>query len=273
MRRAFRHPLDYPFEEPCSGRSDACDHRALPGVVREPTLPSANDSGTHLDSYNAGRRGANVGPAPQPAACEASEDFFHRGCAHDGHRSLSGPGRPDDAPESQVTRRRVDRLGKPGCRPIAAAVVRRAQVGAPFDHLAGSGCAAGADRSCPPPARPAGCSECSRMRLAMGAARCIPVGRPLPDVAGHVEEAVSFGGNASTGDVPRIRRSEGSATGTLPARNSPSAGPPASTHCPRRIPRRRARRGPRTPTRLRSGAISLHRAYASASAYATWTTG
>ena len=67
-----------------------------------------------------------------------------------------------------------------------------------------------------------------------------------------------FGGNASTGEVPCIRRSEGSATGTLPARNSPSAGPPASTHCPRRTPRRRAPAGRELPLGFSGSDFPLH---------------
>ena len=185
------------------------NHRELPGVVPGTRTPRLRTTpGPTSDSYNAGRRGSEhglplaatssvapaCGPGTTPRVKPPRISSIAQ-CAHDGHRSLSGPGRPDDAPESQVTRRRIDRLGKPGRGPIAAAVVRRAQVRAPFDHLARdldvrlARIVAFLRRATPRVAWNA-----ARLRLAMRTARCIPVGRPLPDVAGHVEKAVSVGG-------------------------------------------------------------------------------
>src|SRR5205814_9786357 len=90
----------------------------------------------------------------------------------------------------QVARRRVDRLRHPRGGTIAPAIVRRAQVRAALHHLARD-----------PDVRRAGIEAL----LARTAARIvdratglldlsvvlIPVGRPLPNIAGHLVEAVA----------------------------------------------------------------------------------
>src|SRR5688500_17104301 len=54
-----------------------------------------------------------------------------------GLRCRGAPAHSHDAAEPHVARRRVDRLGEARGGPVAAAVVRRAQVRAALEHLAG----------------------------------------------------------------------------------------------------------------------------------------
>ena len=68
----------------------------------------------------------------------------------------------NDAAETEVACRRVDRLRVARRRPVAAAVVRRAQMRAALDDLAGNSCSpAGEGRSCLPRVRRADSPECS----------------------------------------------------------------------------------------------------------------
>ena len=94
--------------------------------------------------------------------------------------------------------RRVDRLALPGRRPVAQAVVRRAQVRAALDHAARD-------------VRPGlarhqaggrvGDPRVARHTASVPRSLSVPLGgevvaRPLPDVAGHVEQAVAVGREA-----------------------------------------------------------------------------
>ena len=89
------------------------------------------------------------------------------------------------------------------------------------------------------------------------------VGRPLPDVAGHVEQPVAVGGNVPTGDVPRWPRHGKSPTHRL-ARCGSSSSPHANA-------------APSSPPRAAyshsasvGSAAPAHAAYASASSGVTW---
>ena len=100
--------------------------------------------------------------------------------------------------------RRVDRLGKARRRSIPSAVVRRAEMRPAFDHLARN-----PDLGF---SRIEAVGLVAAPRIVRGAARRalalrpeprhVPVGRPLPYVAGNVDQTVAVGGNAPTGDVP-----------------------------------------------------------------------
>ena len=118
-----------------------------------------------------------------------------------------GPGgisRPRPSPAARCSGSRGGRwrcrsLGHPGRRSVALAVVRRAQERAALHHLAGDRRACGveaAGRGGPCGRRP----RSTRLRLAVV---LVPVGRPLPDVAGHVEQAVAVrAGTSRPGAVP-----------------------------------------------------------------------
>src|SRR5882672_3739002 len=86
----------------------------------------------------------------------------------------------------------VDRLRVPRCRPVASAVVRRAQVRAAFDDLlwnldvGGSGVVAAI---LAPAARVL--RDAAGLRRIRFVPRRVPVGRPLPDVADHVVQTVT----------------------------------------------------------------------------------
>ena len=84
-----------------------------------------------------------------------------------------------------MARRGVDRLALTRCRPVAQAVVRRAEVGAPLDHLALE--ALGRRRHA---------ARGHRRRRGEG------VARPLPDVPAHVVEAVAVRGERADGRRP-----------------------------------------------------------------------
>ena len=99
-----------------------------------------------------------------------------------------------------MARRRVDRLGKPRRRSIPAAVIRRAEMRAALDHFAGN------------PDLRLSRIEAVRLvaaaRIVRGAAPVlrlvdrperVPIGRPLPDVAGDVNQAVAVGGKRADG--------------------------------------------------------------------------
>src|SRR5580765_9030504 len=85
----------------------------------------------------------------------------------------------------------IDRLRMSRCRPVASAVIRRAQMRAALDdllwnlHIGRSGVVAVV---LAPPARVLrNAAGLRRIRLMLWR---IPVGRPFPDVADHVLEAV-----------------------------------------------------------------------------------
>src|SRR5882724_12757030 len=85
----------------------------------------------------------------------------------------------------------IDRLRVARCRPVASAVVRRAQMRAAFDdlswnlHIGGSGVIAIGLAPTARVLRDAASLRCIRLMLWR-----IPVGRPFPGVADHVVEAV-----------------------------------------------------------------------------------
>src|SRR5882757_2103127 len=101
---------------------------------------------------------------------------------------------PHYAAEPEMTRRSIDRLGMPCGGPIAAAIVRRAQMRAALDDLAGdtdvrlAGIVAALLAS---PARVLG--NAARLRRIGLMLRRVPVRRPFPDIADHVVQAVAVG--------------------------------------------------------------------------------
>src|SRR5262245_14443897 len=107
-------------------------------------------------------------------------------------RSWSRPA--PDAAEAHVTRRRVDSLRVPCRRPVAAAVVGRAKVRAALDHLAWNpdvGLARVIARTFGPAARIL--RDATRLRRVGLVLLRKPVGRPFPDIADHVVDAVAVG--------------------------------------------------------------------------------
>src|SRR6476661_7286525 len=96
-----------------------------------------------------------------------------------------------DASKPKMTGGCVDRLRVARSRPVASAVIRRAQMRAAFDdllwnlHVGRSGVVAVV---LPPAARVLrNAAGLRRIRLMLWR---IPVGRPFPDVADHVVEAI-----------------------------------------------------------------------------------
>src|SRR5258706_4415155 len=90
--------------------------------------------------------------------------------------------------------RRINRLGVPRRRAVTAAIVRRAQVRAAFDYFSryrDLGLAWIKACSLGPAARVFG--NAARFRHIGLVLLRIPVGRPFPDVADHVVEAVAVG--------------------------------------------------------------------------------
>src|SRR3954449_11030000 len=91
-----------------------------------------------------------------------------------------------------MTRGSINRLRMTRCRPVASAVVRRAQMRAAFDdlpwnfHIGGSGVVT---VGLAPAARVLR-NAASLRRICLMLWR-IPVGRPFPDVADHVVQAVT----------------------------------------------------------------------------------
>ena len=146
-----------------------------------------------------------------------------------------------------------------GCRaagPVAEAVVRRAEVRAALDHaprdvLAGlARVVALVGRGHARVGR-----DAARARDLVGVARHVPVGRPLPDVPGHVVEAVAVRREAPDrrGPLVAVELQVLPRELALPA-CSPSPSRRGSARRPRRTRRPRARRARRTPTRPRSAA-------------------
>ena len=101
---------------------------------------------------------------------------------------------PHDAPEADVTGRGVDRLREPRGRPVAPAVVRRAQVRSALEHLAGDSYLRLARIVAVLQPRPARIRrDAARLDRIRGCLGVIPVRRPLPHVADHVVEPVAVG--------------------------------------------------------------------------------
>ena len=121
--------------------------------------------------------------------------------------------RANDAAKPDMAGGRVHRLALPCGRPVAQAVVGRTEVRAALDHPAREALARHEGR------------RTARGRLAVPRRR-EEVCRPLPDVAGHVEEAVAVRREGCRpGMCLRSRRASGSPRGTGPARCSPPALP------------------------------------------------
>src|SRR6266568_9661441 len=101
---------------------------------------------------------------------------------------------PPHAAKSEMACGCIDRFGMPRCRSIAAAIVRRAQMRAALDHLAGDrhvGLAGIVATLLAPPARVLG--NAARLRRIGLMPGCVPVRRPFPDIADHVVQAVAVG--------------------------------------------------------------------------------
>ena len=174
-------------------------------------------------------------------------------------------GRADDASESKVARRGVNRLGHPRGRTVTAAVIGRAQIGPALDHLAWETqreltgldalrLLAADDRIDTRHGRAAAGRPIRRWSTVRG----IPVCRPLPHVADHVVQAVAVGrecsdrGGASVAIECEVLRAE-----TLPARCWPCNGRLAGNRHPRRTRSRAGRPGRRTPIPPRWGSPCL----------------
>src|SRR5215469_6731576 len=111
---------------------------------------------------------------------------------------------PDDAAKADVAGGGIDRLGVARSRPVAATVVRRAQVGAALQYLARNadvGLAGIVAAFLGRPTRILG--RAARARHGRLVARRPPVRGPLPDVADHVVQAVAIG--RISGDRRRAR--------------------------------------------------------------------
>src|SRR5262245_8353969 len=106
--------------------------------------------------------------------------------------SLQCTGLPYDATKADVACRRIDRLRMPGRRPVAAAVVRRAQVRAALEHLPWNPDLRLARVVALLLARPARISRrATGLALGGGMRLGVPVLGPLPGVADHVVEAIA----------------------------------------------------------------------------------
>src|SRR5882757_239628 len=101
--------------------------------------------------------------------------------------------RPSDASKAKMTGGSIDRLRMPRCRPVASAVVRRAQMRAAFDdlpwnpHVGRSGIITVGLAAAARVLRDAASLHGICLMLWR-----IPVGRPFPDVADHVVEAIAI---------------------------------------------------------------------------------
>src|SRR5882724_1173656 len=101
-------------------------------------------------------------------------------------------GSSPDAPEAKMTRGSINRLSMTRCRPVASAVVRRAQMRAAFDdpswnfYIGGSGVVAVGLAAAARVLR----NAASLRRICLMLWR-IPVCGPFPDVADHVEKSIT----------------------------------------------------------------------------------
>src|SRR5205823_199175 len=109
----------------------------------------------------------------------------------------------NDAPESDMARRRVDRLRYARGRPVAVAIIRRTQIGAALQDFP-------RDFDLRLPGIVARL-PLSPSRIAHDAARAldsamvlVPIGGPFPDVAGHVVEAIAVGRKRADGSCPLV---------------------------------------------------------------------
>src|SRR5262245_16100444 len=112
-------------------------------------------------------------------------------CAKSASISILRLRRSDDAAEPDVTRGRVDRLRKAGGWPVAAAVVRRAEMRPALQHLARD--SDRRQRRIVAVLRPRATGipgNAGRLDGFGWVRRLVPVRRPFPDVAYHVVEAV-----------------------------------------------------------------------------------
>src|SRR5215212_6917860 len=97
-----------------------------------------------------------------------------------------------DAPKADMARGSIDRLRVARSRPVAAAVVRRAEMRAALDHLSGN--LDVRQRGVVAVVLPSAAwifGDAARFRRVGLVLRRIPVRRPFPDVADHVVDAVA----------------------------------------------------------------------------------
>ena len=141
---------------------------------------------------------------------------------------------PHNAAEADVTGRRVNGL-RDSAPPAGSAGSSSVRRGASRPSAPAAECEAGA-RSCRSSAlwrRRGDCAERSTPDAIRRMLRRVPVGRPFPDVADHVDEAVAVRRETCRpATCPRSRRASGSARGTRPARCSPCACPSGVSSSP-----------------------------------------
>src|SRR5437762_342716 len=155
----------------------------------------------------------------------------------------------DDAPETDMACRGVDRFGMARGRTIAAAIVRCAQMRSAFKHFAwnldvwltrvvarGLGPAARIRRNA------------ARLR-GIGIVRLrIPISRPLPDIADHVVQAVAVSWECGWSDIGAGIC--GAAGGVPPRSERGQANEYANGYCTCSVPRHRNYNAPATRTSL-----------------------
>jgi len=160
-------------------------------------------------------------------------------------------------------RRPVDGLREGRGRSVATAVVGRAQVRAALDDLArnpdlGLG---GIDAGLPVRTARVG-RDAARVLRGVGMSGCVPVCRPLPHVADHVDQVEPLDGNDPTGEVRSQPSSRSLRQGNVPC-PLPRVGH-RSTVGRQLVRLTRTRRRPvlrvrRAPTRPRSATVYLPR--------------
>ena len=176
----------------------------------------------------------------------------------------------DDAAETDVAGRGVDRLPLSCGRSVPQAVVRRAQVRSALRHPPRDG--SWAMLGCSSVTRGfAGAQHACSVSPCAGAKKSLVHSQTLPAMStGRSRSA----GRLRPGTCPRSRSSRRFCHGNSPCHVLAIGFPPGRTRRPRRTACRRGHRAPRTPTPPRSGApCPPTAAYASASSKATCVTG
>ena len=172
-------------------------------TVSLPIVGSSQPRTSSLDQDAAGdehhRSGDHRPREPSRDRRVREDEEGERDEAGSAHRQSPSAAR-DDAAEAEVRRRGVDRLPLSRSGSITEAVVRRAQVRAALDHaarhrLTGKGFGRGDPWISWHAAR--------ALHLVRVSCR-EPVGRPLPDVPGHLEEAVAVRLEARNGRGPLV---------------------------------------------------------------------
>src|SRR5258705_8322152 len=105
---------------------------------------------------------------------------------------LAGGACPHDTSKSYVARGRIDRLRMACGRPVATAIIRRAQMRAAFQNFPGNSDLRLAGIEAPLLAAAARIlGNTARLRRVRFMLLRVPVGRPLPDISDHVVNAVA----------------------------------------------------------------------------------